>query len=81
LSCFKDKKIRIPERVSLISFDDPPLFGLYEPGITVVAQPIEGVAQTIANVLEKRLRSERETPFSTTSLRCEVILRGSTRPV
>jgi LacI family transcriptional regulator len=81
LRCFKDAKIRIPENASLISFDDPPLFGLYEPGITVVAQPINGVAQTIADVLERRLRSARETPFSTTSLRCDVILRGSTRPV
>lgn len=81
LRCFKDAKIRVPEKVSLISFDDPPLFGLYEPSITVVAQPIHGVAQTIADVLERRLRTARETPFSTTSLRCDVILRGSTRPV
>jgi hypothetical protein len=39
------------------------------------------VAQTIADVLERRLRSARDTPFSTTRLRCDVILRGSTRPV
>jgi LacI family transcriptional regulator len=78
---FKDAKMRIPDNVSLISFDDPPLFDLYESGITVVAQPIDGVAQTIAEVLERRLRSDRDTPFSTTSLRCDVILRGSTRPV
>jgi LacI family transcriptional regulator len=81
LRCFKDTKIRVPDDVSLISFDDPPLFGLYESGITVVAQPINGVAQTIADVLERRLRSARETPFSTTILRCDIILRGSTRPV
>lgn len=81
LRYFKDAKIRVPDDVSLISFDDPPLFGLYESGITVVAQPINGVAQTIADVLERRLRSARDTPFSTTRLRCDVILRGSTRPV
>ncbi|MDR5780963.1 LacI family DNA-binding transcriptional regulator [Caballeronia sp. LZ065] len=81
LRCLKDSKVRVPERVSLVSFDDPPLFGLYEPGITVVAQPINGVAQAIADVLDRRLRTARETPYSTTSLRCEVILRASTRPV
>ncbi|QGZ63058.1 LacI family DNA-binding transcriptional regulator [Paraburkholderia acidisoli] len=81
LRCFKDARVRMPEDVSLISFDDAALFGLYEPGITVVAQPINGVAQSIADVLERRLRSERSMPFSSTNLRCEVILRGSTRPV
>lgn len=78
---FKDAGLRVPEDVSLISFDDLPLFGLHEPGITVVAQPIDGIAQTIADVIERRLRLEKETPYSSTSLRCDVILRGSTRPV
>jgi LacI family transcriptional regulator len=81
LRYLKETKIRIPEDVSFISFDDPPLFELYEPAITVVAQPIHGVAQTISEVLERRLRSAKDEPFSTTNLRCDVILRGSTRPL
>jgi LacI family transcriptional regulator len=77
----KDIKIRIPDDVSIISFDDPPLFELYEQGITVVAQPINAVAQTIADVLERRLRSGEATPFGTADLHCNVIRRGSARPV
>ncbi|CAM2157829.1 LacI family transcriptional regulator [Pararobbsia alpina] len=80
LRYFKDAKIRMPDDVSVVSFDDLPLFGLHEPGITVVAQPIHTIAQTIADVIERRLRGSADTPFSTTSLRCEVILRASTKP-
>ncbi|MGF6771845.1 LacI family transcriptional regulator [Paraburkholderia sp. GAS199] len=80
LRFLKDSKIRVPDDLSLISFDDPALFGLYDMGITAVAQPIVGVAQTIADVVERRLRGAKESPFSTTNLRCDVILRGSTRP-
>lgn len=81
LSCFKDARVRVPDDVSLVSFDDTPLFELREPGITVVAQPIQGIAQTIAEVIEKRLCGMPDTLSSVTGLHCQVILRGSARPV
>lgn len=77
----KEAKIRIPDDISIVSFDDPPLFELFEPGITVVAQPIEDVANAIADVVDRRLRSPREAQFGTTRLLCNVVLRGSSGPV
>lgn len=81
LRFLKEAKIRIPEDVSIVSFDDPPLFELFEPGITVVTQPIEDVAQAIADMIDRRLRSPQETQFGTTRLLCNVVLRGSSCPV
>lgn len=39
LRMIKEHGLRIPDDNSLVSFDDIPLFGLYEVGITAVAQP------------------------------------------
>jgi LacI family transcriptional regulator len=44
LQAFKDMGIRIPEDISVISFDDHDSFKLHTPTITVIAQPIEEIA-------------------------------------
>ena len=44
LQAFRKMKIRIPEDISVISFDDHDSFKLHTPTITVIAQPIENIA-------------------------------------
>jgi LacI family transcriptional regulator, galactose operon repressor len=44
LQAFKDMGIRIPQDISVISFDDHDSFKLHTPTITVIAQPIEDIA-------------------------------------
>lgn len=44
LQAFKDIGIRIPEDISVISFDDHDSFKLHTPTITVIAQPIKEIA-------------------------------------
>ncbi|VWC41651.1 ribose operon repressor [Burkholderia lata] len=72
----------VPGDISLISFDDAPLFALHEPGITAVAQPIEQIAEALARTVHERLVQPEEHPSGRTIfLDCDIILRGSTRPV
>jgi LacI family transcriptional regulator len=52
---------RIPEQLGVISFDDNDLFRLYSPPITVVAQPIEAMAEDIIRTLLNALESQAET--------------------
>jgi LacI family transcriptional regulator len=47
---------RIPEQLAVVSFDDNNLFRLYSPPITVVAQPIEAMAEAIIHTLLSALR-------------------------
>ena len=77
----KERGLRVPEDISLASFDDVPLFALYDGGITAVAQPIAKIAETIASILASRLSDRRTAqPPHTIVLNCDIILRGSVRP-
>lgn len=80
LRMIKEHGFRVPRDISLVSFDDVPLFRLHEAGITAVAQPIAKIAETIASILASRL-SERGAMHAphTIVLDCDIILRGSTR--
>lgn len=80
LRMIKEHGLKIPADISLVSFDDVPLFRLHEAGITAVAQPIPKIAETLASILASRL-SERGAMHAphTIVLDCDIILRGSTR--
>lgn len=77
LMWMKNKGLHLPDDLSLVSFDDVPLFRLHEPGITAIAQPISGIANSIANLLVARLGPGEARPLRSITLGCDVILRGS----
>jgi LacI family transcriptional regulator len=52
---------RIPEDIAVISFDDNDLFRLYSPPITVVAQPMEALAEDAIGTLLTSLENQAET--------------------
>lgn len=80
LAFLKEHRLKVPHDLSLVSFDDVPLFALHEVGITAVSQPVDKIADTIAGILMRRLAgSTGNAPHTTTTLPCDIILRGSTR--
>ena len=80
LALLKEYRLKVPEDVSLISFDDVPLFKLHDVGITAIAQPVERIAETISGMLLNRLNNHTSrAPHTTITLDCDIILRGSTR--
>jgi LacI family transcriptional regulator len=80
LALLKEYGRRIPDDISVASFDDVPLFRLHGVGITAVAQPVEKIAETITGLMVSRLSEEGalHAPH-TIMLGCDIILRGSTR--
>jgi LacI family transcriptional regulator len=80
LALLKEYRRRVPDDISVMSFDDVPLFSLHETGITAIAQPIEKIADTITSLIASRLSEEgvQHAPH-TILLGCNIILRGSTR--
>lgn len=78
LRLLREHGLKVPDDISLVSFDDVPLFQLM--GITAVAQPVDKIAETIASITTSRL-SERGVSHEphTITLDCSIILRNSTR--
>jgi DNA-binding LacI/PurR family transcriptional regulator len=60
----------------VVSFDDPDYFSLLTPGITAVAQPVNAVAQALAELTISRLETDIDAP-RTVTLDCDFKLRGS----
>lgn len=80
LRLLKDHGLKVPDDISVVSFDDVPLFQLHEAGITAIAQPVVKISETITSIMASRL-SERGFSHEphTITLNCDIILRGSTR--
>lgn len=51
LEAIKEHGLRVPEDISLISFDEQPYFKLTSPPITTVKQPVTQIAQQAVNML------------------------------
>lgn len=52
------RRLKIPDDVSMIGFDRFDLIDAIEPPLTLVSQPLEKIAQTVAELLLKRLSGE-----------------------
>lgn len=55
-------KLRIPEDIAVIGFDDFDTADILSPAMTVVRQPIEDIGRIAAEMLFARLRNERTGP-------------------
>ncbi|MEO5806703.1 LacI family DNA-binding transcriptional regulator [Devosia sp.] len=80
MSWLKEHGFKVPRDVSIVSFDDVPLFRLHEEGITAIAQPIAQIAEAITNLLTARLAAPNDRNHDTVTLDCDLVIRGSTQP-
>jgi LacI family transcriptional regulator len=75
-SYLKDHHIRIPEDVSIITFDDEVWFRLTTPCISSMVQPAESLGVLAARRIMNRIEG-KELPFECFRLKAEMVLRGS----
>ena len=79
LLAIKKLGLRIPEDVSLVSFDDVDAFEIYQPGITCIKQPVVQIADVIADLMIERLSGKPVDRYQHISLPSELIVRESVR--
>lgn len=69
----------VPERVSLVGFDDIPTAELLDPPLTVVRQPTYRMGAQAVELLIRRIE-EPDTPVQEVLLSGSLVVRGSTGP-
>jgi len=76
LSSLKKLKVKLPQEVRLISFDDNEAFAYMDPPISALRQPIQHIGIESVDRLLDRLK-ETKVPGKHLLLTCEFIERGS----
>ena len=76
LEVFAREGIRIPERLSMIAFDDIAPFHLFDPPLTCIRQPVEAMGRRAVELLVSGLAGAR-MKSAVERLPVELIVRGS----
>jgi len=80
LTSMAQRKIDIPNQISIVGFDDYPWMSARRTAITAVRQPIVEIAQAIWERLDARMNGDDQPP-QTTVLECSLTIRDSARPI
>ena len=80
LEVINQSGLSIPDDIAMISFDDHDLFRIHRPGVTVIAQPIEAIAQVAIDTLMSKLRNPAlmKKAAEVITLPTSLIVRAST---
>ncbi|MFN8491340.1 MAG: LacI family DNA-binding transcriptional regulator [Caldilineaceae bacterium] len=81
LKALHDLGLRVPEDVSVVSFDDLPVSLVVDPFLTVAAQPAYQMGQRATELLLQRIFSPAATPGQEVVLPTQLIVRQSCRAV
>jgi len=76
LRALNERRLRIPEDVAMVSFDDMPWTAALHPPLTAIAQPTYELGATAARLLLARIR-EPGRPFERVHLQTQLMVRAS----
>jgi len=80
LSRLAELEIRVPERLSVVGFDDIPLAAMVTPPLTTVSLPTVQAGEAAVEVLLERLQSRGSVPPTARKLPAKLIVRSTTGP-
>lgn len=80
LEAIKARKLRIPDDLALVTFDDNPLFELLQPTISTVAQPTYEIGREALRLLKRRIE-EPNAAYANVVLPTKLIMRESSQVV
>jgi LacI family transcriptional regulator len=80
LRALRDARLRVPEDIALVAFDDVPLAFVIDPFLTVAAQPAYQMGHKATELLLARLAGQAPAEYQHILLPTEMIVRRSSGP-
>ncbi len=78
IECIQELELRIPENLSIISFDDTDLYKISSTSISAIQQPLENMSKEAVRILVSMIETpDVLTDFEKIELKAEFILRKS----
>jgi DNA-binding LacI/PurR family transcriptional regulator len=74
----KERKINVPDQLSIVGFDNTILATITDPPMTTIAQPIQEMGHQVVNLITQEINSEKSVKQRVVLLP-ELIVRGSTK--
>jgi len=80
LNRLHDRHISVPERMSVVGFDDIAMAGMCTPQLTTVAMPTEQAGRAAVDLLLDQLANDKGTSSQQRVIGTQLIVRASTAP-
>lgn len=78
LQAIRERELRIPDDIALVTFDETTWASLVQPAMTLIAQPTYEIGQTATELLLKRI-ADPTRPTRRVLLKGQLLVRGSSR--
>jgi len=78
IRALREAKLRVPDDVSVVGFDDIQSAAYQNPGLTTVRQPLREMGRTAAETLLKRIQTETSAQRGPITVEPELMIRGTT---
>jgi len=79
IRALREHKLRVPEDISVVGFDDIQAAAFQNPSLTTIRQPLRSMGATAAKILLRRIRAQGSDP-DTVPVIPELVIRESTLP-
>lgn len=76
----RDLRLRVPEDIAIVGFDDIPFAEISQPGLTTVRQPLQELMDLALGILVRRLDADEALPPEHVRRAPQLIVRESTAP-
>lgn len=80
INALRDARLRVPDDVSVIGFDDIPAAAGHHPPLTTVRQPLRQMGEVAAQALVDRAEARQERRIRVIRVEPELVIRASTGP-
>lgn len=77
LHCLNDMKIRVPEEIAVVGFDEADVFDLFYSPVTYIEQPVVDIAVAAVDILVDKIKNGQHATQTSVILNPRLVIRAS----